>query len=241
MRPAHLLRRQVVTAVALVAAVTVVGCTQQKATPDPGVYPGDAPATPKRTLPELTATNPPSASQWPKEALPAEQAPALAEPKVIAPGYRVDDFLTGLAGRWDVSLGEQRLIDAPGDKDVWHFTGSVSGSGEKQLSIAGVPTKQGDIIGFSCLVDADRPRAGAFLKDCAKTGIPNWDDERAVAWLSTAKRQVDAAYSKKHRPIVSAMFVSEKAHALLRRSGPTPDSTGTYELSVAGGGVAENS
>ncbi|WP_328908617.1 hypothetical protein OG230_03325 [Streptomyces sp. NBC_00234] len=241
MRRTRLLRRQVVTAVALAAAVTVVGCTQQKATPDPGVYPGDAPPTPARTLPGLTATKPPSASQWPSEAQLADQAPALAEPKVIAPGYRVDDFLTGLAGRWDVSLGKQRLIDAPGDSNVWHFTGSAAGGGEQQLSIAGVPTKQGDIIGFSCLVDADRSKSEAFLKDCAKTGIPNWDNERAVAWLSTAKQQVDAVYSKERRPVVSSMFLSEKAHALLRRSGPTSDSTGTYELSVTGGGVAENS
>ncbi|WP_405668323.1 hypothetical protein OG379_39495 [Streptomyces sp. NBC_01166] len=153
----------------------------------------------------------------------------------------MDDFLAGLAGRWHVSLGKQQLIDAPGDKDVWHFIGSVSGRGEKQLSLVGVPTEQGDIMGFSCLVDADRPKAGAFLKDCANTGIPNWDNERAVAWLSTAKQQVDAAYSKAHRPVVSALFVSEKAHALLSRFGHTSDSTGTYELSVTGGGIAENS
>lgn len=241
MRIPHFTRRRVVAAVAFAAAVALAGCTQQKAAPDPGVYPGDAPSTPSRTVPGLTATKPPSASQWPSKAVTADQAPALGEPKVIAPGYRMDDFLTGLAGRWDVPLGKQRQIDAPGDQKVWHFSGSVKSSGEEQLAIAGVPTEQGDIKAFTCLVDADQAKAGAFLEDCAGTGIPGWDRERAAAWLRTAKQQVDALYAKEHRPVVSSMYVSGEAHALLRRSGPTSASTGTYVLSVSGGAIAENS
>ncbi|MGW1514163.1 hypothetical protein [Streptomyces sp. NPDC002394] len=189
----------------------------------------------------MTATKPPSAADWPGRAVTADRAPRLGESKVIAPGYRVDDFLTGLAARWDVPLGKQKLIDVPGDRKMWHFAGAVSSGGEEQLSIAGVPTEQGDIVGFSCLVNAGRTKAGAFLEDCVKTGIPGWNNERAVAWFRTAKQQVDALYTKEHQTVFSSLYVSRSAHALLRRSGPMSDSTGTYVLFVSGGEITENS
>ncbi|WP_432062049.1 hypothetical protein [Streptomyces sp. S1] len=170
----------------------------------------------------------------------ADRAPELGESKVIAPGYRADDFLTGLAARWDVPLGKPRLIDAPQGRKVWHFSGGVPSEGERQLAIAGVPTEQGDIITFNCVVKADRAKAGAFLEDCTNTGIPGWDDKGAADWLRTAKRQVDALYAKERRQVISSLYVSAGAHALLLKSGPTPESVGTYTLTVAGGGIAEN-
>ncbi|MFE6462054.1 hypothetical protein ACFVP0_31940 [Streptomyces cinereoruber] len=171
----------------------------------------------------------------------ADQAPELGDSKVIAPGYRTDDFLAGLAARWDIPLGEPRLIDAPRGRKVWHFSGGVPRDSERRMAIAGVPTQQGDIIVFSCMVKADQATAGTFLEDCVDTGIPGWDAKGATAWLKTAKQQVDALYTKERRQVVSSLYVSAGTHALLRRSGPTPESVGTYELSVGGGGIAESS
>ncbi|MFE0703865.1 hypothetical protein [Streptomyces sp. NPDC058872] len=170
----------------------------------------------------------------------ADRVPRLGESTVIAPGYRADDFLTGLAARWDVPLSKPRLIDAPRGRKVWHISGGVPRDGERQLAISGVPTEQGDIITFSCMVKADRAKAGAFLEDCTDTGIPGWDGKGAAAWIRTAKQQVDALYAEQNRQVVSSLYVSAGAHALLLRSGPTPESVGTYTLTVAGGGLAES-
>ncbi|MFG2840895.1 hypothetical protein ACGFYE_38580 [Streptomyces zaomyceticus] len=170
----------------------------------------------------------------------ADRAPKLGESEVIAPGYRADDFLTSLAARWDVPLSKPRLIDAPLGRKVWHFAGGVHRDGESQLAIAGVPTEQGDIITFSCMVKADRAKASAFLEDCTDSGIPGWDAKGAATWIRVAKQQVDALYTKERRSVVSSLYVSAGAHALLLRSGPTPESVGTYTLTVAGGGIAEN-
>ncbi|WP_411111469.1 hypothetical protein [Streptomyces sp. c-19] len=234
-------RRRVTATVALAAVAVLAGCTQ-KPPPDTGVYPGtyDPPA-PRSEAPRLTATEPPSASQWPDKAVPAGQTPRLGASKVIAPGYRVDSFLSGLASRWEVPLGEQRLIEAPGDRKVWHFSGKATEGPE--LAIAGVPTEQGDIVSFTCLVDVGREKAAEFLEDCAATGIPGWDRGRAVAWLKTARRQVDAVYAREKgmRPASSALYVSDGAYAFLSRAGQAKNPDGAYTLRVSGGGVAENS
>ncbi|MFD8010507.1 hypothetical protein [Streptomyces sp. NPDC058955] len=253
MESAHSLRRQVMVAVTLVVAATLVGCTRHEETAEPGSVSWSAgtpaapaptqsvprPSTAATTDPSTAVKKPPSAEDWPDRAVPADQAPELGESKVITPGYRADDFLTGLAARWDIPLGEPRLIDAPRGRKVWHFSGGVPHDGERRMAIAGVPTQQGDIMVFSCMVKADQRQAEAFLQDCIDTGIPRWDSEDASAWLKTAKRQVDALYVKENRQVVSSLFVSAGAHALLRRSGPTPESVGTYELSVGGGGITE--
>lgn len=247
--------RRVVAAVALAAAAALGGCTQHEPTMDPasGSRSADASTAPAPAhsaplpSPSSTAgldpalTEPPSAADWPDRAVTADRAPALGESKVIAPGYRADDFLTGLAARWDIPLGEPRLIDAPGGRKVWHFAGGVPRNGERQLAISGVPTEQGDIITFNCMVKSDQAKAGVFLQDCVGTRIPKWDDKGAITWLKTAKEQVDALYVKERRQVVSSLYLSGGAHALLLRSGPAPGSVGMYTLTVAGGGIAESS
>ncbi|WP_328944177.1 hypothetical protein OG259_24275 [Streptomyces sp. NBC_00250] len=261
MGTAHDSCRRFVAAVALAAAAGLAGCTQHEGTTDPGARPAGAPTstTPGKPAPSSSAaspassatgagtgpgtavTEPPAAADWPDRAVTADRAPRLGKSAVIAPGYRADDFLTGLAGRWKVPLGKPRLIDAPGGRKVWHLSGGVPRDGERELALSGVPTEQGDLITFSCMVKADRAKAGAFLEDCVGTGIPGWDEKGATAWLDRAKKQVDALYTKERRQVVSSLYVSGSAHALLLRSGPTPESVGMYTLSVAGGGIAENS
>ncbi|MFJ6569705.1 hypothetical protein ACIQNU_20000 [Streptomyces sp. NPDC091292] len=238
MNGTHPLRAGVLAAVALAAVVGITGCTQQKPK-DPGAYPETAaPSEPAKDLPGLTASTPPPAAKWPKKAVTADKAPHLGENEVIADGYTVETFLKGLASRWDIALGKQKLIDAPRDRKVWHFSGEAPGTGK---AVAGVPTKNGDITTFSCLVDSAKANAKAFLEDCARTGIPGWDEKKAVAWLKEAKKQVDALYAEEQRSVVSPMFVSEGAYAVLRKSGSSQNPDGTYDLTVSGGGIAENS
>ncbi|WP_406058905.1 hypothetical protein OG462_18465 [Streptomyces sp. NBC_01077] len=251
---AHTLRRVSAT-VALAAVAVLAGCTKPPAAPAPEARPAtdtpsksrygsDDPSTPATEAPGLTTpTKAPSAAEWPDKAVPAAQAPRLGDSKVIAAGYRVDDFLSGLAARWDVALGEQKLIDVPGDRKRWHFSGAVSNGGRQRLSIGGVPEKNGDIVMFACEVDSDREKAGAFLTDCAGTGIPGWDRERAAAWLKTAKQQVDAVYAneKGKGAVTSALYVSDGAYAFLTRAPYSTKPQGMYVLRVSGGGIAENS
>ncbi|MFE9920982.1 hypothetical protein ACFYQA_05210 [Streptomyces sp. NPDC005774] len=83
---------------------------------------------------------------------------------------------------------------------------------------------------------SDRVDVGKFLKGCARTGIPGWDQEKAEDWLKESIQQVDTLCAKEHKPVVGPMFVFDGVYAVLRKSGSTENPEGACDLSVSGGG-----
>ena len=233
----HRVRARALAAVVLVAAVSVTGCTAQQkgneATPE------ETTASPEQraTLPPRMPSKGPSVSDWPTKAVIANEAPRLGEAKVISKGYTAQRFLKALSEKWGIRLGKTKLIEAPGDRKVWHFSGHATHKGSESFAVGGSPTKSGDIISLGCLVYGTVPQTEEFLRDCAQIDIPGADKAKASAWLTKAKKQVDHLYEKEKRPVVSPIFVSGGACMLLFRNLGAGTQKDFYSLDISGGGV----
>lgn len=237
----HLVRACALAVVVFGTAVSVAGCTAQQK--DNEATPEEVIASPEQTatLPPRMPSKGPSVSDWPTKAVIANEAPRLGQPKVISKGYTAQRFLKGLSEKWDIKLGKRKLIEAPGDRKVWHFSGHATYKGSKSFAIGGSPTKSGDIIDLSCLVYGAVPQTEEFLQDCAQIDIPGADKAKASAWFDNAKKQVDQLYEKEKRPVVSPIFVSGGVCMLLFRNPGVGTQKDFYDLDISGGRVISKS
>jgi hypothetical protein len=225
----------------LAAGMVLAGCTSGAGAP-PSHDGMHGSVSPRPTVgPGLTASKPPAASSWPDKAVLSHDAPKLGKTSVIRHGYTKATYLDALARRWQLVLEKPQLIDAPMDRKVWHFASRPQGGGTEVFTISGTPAENGDLKLFTCMAKADQAKARAFLEDCSRTGIPGWNAEKAAKWVDRSAREDDALYEKKHQAVVSPMFVSSRAYALLRKVDFPQEGGDWYELNVSGGGIAEDS